>query len=322
MFAPHILCLLLVASALAGEPNEPPPAAPVPRAMVQEPPAPEKFIRPQGLVSSETLWTLIRANDPKLVVIDARNRELYDQAHIPTARCVVSDQLQDTQAAPYFLASQETVQKLCVENGINGDDYVVIYDNDDGRLAARIWFTLYAYGHNKASILDGGMGKWEDEKKPLRTDAPPTRAPGTFTPTATLRGVCSFAELAQFRTRVHVLGRLPATTMIDARSMAEYMGDDQRGKSAGHIPGAANIEWSSVLSGAEKKRVWRPAPEIHTIFRLAGIERETKIAVYDQAGGRSAHLFFTLWIMGYDQIFNYVAGWREYGNKDGVEIEK
>jgi 3-mercaptopyruvate sulfurtransferase SseA len=55
---------------------------------------------------------------------------------------------------------------------------------------------------------------------------------------------------------------------------------------------------------------------------MAGIEREQKIAVYDQAGGRSAHLYFTLWLMGFPNVFNYVAGWREYGNREEVEVEK
>jgi len=52
------------------------------------------------------------------------------------------------------------------------------------------------------------------------------------------------------------------------------------------------------------------------------VDREQKIAVYDQAGGRSAHLYFTLWLMGFEKAFNYVAGWREYGNKEAVEVEK
>jgi len=137
--------------------------------------------------------------------------------------------------------------------------------------------------------------------------------------------------LPQFRTRVHTLGSLPPTTLLDARSLPEYTGEDARAKAGGHIPGAANIEWSALLAppvpalekgGKEGARLWRSPPEIHALLRMAGVESGQKIAVYDQAGGRSAHLCFTLWLMGFPNVFNYVAGWREYGNKEDVEIEK
>jgi 3-mercaptopyruvate sulfurtransferase SseA len=68
--------------------------------------------------------------------------------------------------------------------------------------------------------------------------------------------------------------------------------------------------------------VWATPQEIHAILRLAGVERTEKVAIYDQAGGRSAHVYFTLWLMGFENAFNYVAGWREYGNRDDVEFEK
>ena len=58
------------------------------------------------------------------------------------------------------------------------------------------------------------------------------------------------------------------------------------------------------MTGTENARVWRSPPEIHTILRLANVEKDSSIAIYDQAGGRSAHLYFTLWIMGYEHIHN------------------
>jgi 3-mercaptopyruvate sulfurtransferase SseA len=160
------------------------------------------------------------------------------------------------------------------------------------------------------------------ENRATATDASPATSKGTFEPAATLRGVAAFADLAQFRMRVHNLGQLPATTLLDARSMPEYMGEEARGKHAGHIPGAANVEWSGLMSGKERARVWRSASEIHAILRVGGVDREQKMCVYDQSGGRSSHLYFTLWLMGFDKVYNYTAGWREYGNRDDVEVEK
>ncbi|MFH0938314.1 MAG: rhodanese-like domain-containing protein [Planctomycetota bacterium] len=293
-----------------------------PVTVVSEPPAPKEFLRQEALVNAEHLARLIEKRAPNLVIIDARAEAAYLAGHIAGSCHISSDQFQDTINPPFFLASADTVKRVCAENGIQADSRVVIYDEDDGRLAARIWFTLHAYGHENVAILNGGASKWKEARGAWTTEAIIKSKPNTFQPAATLRGVCGFAELPQFRIRVHTLGKLPTTTLVDARSPAEYMGEDTRGKLSGHIPGAVNIEWSALLTGSERARVWRSPPEIYAILRLAGIEPGQKIAIYDQAGGRSAHLYFTLWLMGFDKAFNYVAGWREYGNRDDVEIEK
>jgi thiosulfate/3-mercaptopyruvate sulfurtransferase len=293
-----------------------PHATPVPEAQ-----APTEFVRADALIDTEALAKLIDSRDPKLVVIDARNEENYGAGHLPGARNIPSDSFQDPSNLPSYLANSETVKNTCAETGIGADSHVVIYDDDDSRLAARVWFTLHAYGHDHLSILNGGVQKWRNEEHAWATDAAPAKK-GSFQPADKLRGICTFDDLPQFKMRVHTIGVLPSVTMIDARGLQEYMGEEVRGKVGGHIPGSANLEWCNVLTAPVKNRVWRSAPEIHAILRLAGIDRTQKIAVYDQAGGRSAHLYFTLWIMGFDQAFNYVGGWREYSKKDGVEIEK
>ena len=145
---------------------------------------------------------------------------------------------------------------------------------------------------------------------------------GTFIPSPTPRGVCAQADLPHFRVRVKEMGKLPSVAVLDARSRAEYMGEDMRGKVGGHIPGAANLPWHALMKGRENARTWRSAPEIHALLRLTNVEHEAPIAIYDQAGGRSAHLYFSLWLMGYNNIKNYVGGWREYGSREDAEVEK
>lgn len=316
----------------AGERKPPSHDTPAPSA---EPPAPKEFKHREALASTEGLARELREAAGKLALIDARSPGAFEAGHIPGAVNIESDALQDPQRGPYLMPAPEVLKKICAEAGIHAASRVVVYDEEDGRLAARVWFTLQAYGHDGGAILDGGLGKWRSEGRALSGGGGAAGGGrGTFEPLAVPRGVCALAELPQFRTRVHTLGKLPPTTLLDARSLAEYMGEDVRAKTGGHIPGAANIEWSALLTAPPARRsevrnpepeawkVWRSPPEIYAILRMAGVEREQRSCVYDQAGGRSAHLYFTLWLMGFEQVSNYVAGWREYGNRSDVEIER
>jgi thiosulfate/3-mercaptopyruvate sulfurtransferase len=331
-------CYLLLAAIMAvavsagdAKPAKGAPATPA------DPPAPREFARADALIGTAALLKEIEKGG--VILVDARRRREFEAGHLPGAFNIESDAFQDPERLPYYMPAPDVVKKACADAQIRAASRVVIYDEDDGRLAARVWFTLHAYGHERVAILDGGVGKWRAEGRPLAGGAAlevPATGRETFEPLPLPRNVCAFAELPQFRTRVHTLGKLPPTTLLDGRTLQEYMGEEVRGKAGGHIPGAANIEWSAMLvplalpapargEGEQRPggaRVWRSPPEIHAILRMAGAEREQRICVYDQAGGRSSHLYFTLWLMGFDRICNYVAGWREYGNRDDVEIEK
>ncbi len=50
--------------------------------------------------------------------------------------------------------------------GIDENTHVVVYDNNEryGMLAApRVWWTFRVFGHDKVSIMDGGLPKWLKE---------------------------------------------------------------------------------------------------------------------------------------------------------------
>ena len=96
-------------------------------------------------------------------------------------------------------------------------------------------------------------------------------------------------------------------------------------------PGAVNLPWDSLLKPVTAKRptpemrgyfVWREPAEIHALLRAAGITSRQPLAVYDQSGGRAAHVAFALYLMGHSQAVVYSGGWREYGAREDVEIER
>ena len=48
---------------------------------------------------------------------------------------------------------------------IKNDDHIVVYDYSDTYSSCRLWFALKYFGHQKVSVLDGGMKKWLSENR-------------------------------------------------------------------------------------------------------------------------------------------------------------
>jgi thiosulfate/3-mercaptopyruvate sulfurtransferase len=55
--------------------------------------------------------------------------------------------------------------------GISNGDHVVVYDASDMGLysAARLWWMLRVFGHDRVSVLDGGLAKWRAEGLPTES---------------------------------------------------------------------------------------------------------------------------------------------------------
>ncbi len=275
-----------------------------------------------------------KANEPQIpasyVLLDARRPEEFLGGHISGAFNVESDKLQDPKGKPYYLPGVDAFHEIVKRTGLTPEDRVVIYDSHGGRLAARLWFALWAYGHDRVSILNGGLRKWHEEKRGLTRDKTAAPKAGTWTPLAQPRGVCTYEGLGRFRSVNTPSDKLPLSSILDARTFEEYKGDDIRAKIGGHVPGAVNMSWDSFIrpevptkGGASKGYfVWLDAPKIHAALRAGGIISTQPLVVYGQSGGRASHLLFTLHLMGYTQAVNYYGGWREYGNRDDAEVER
>ncbi len=117
--------------------------------------------------------------------------------------------------------------------GVGSRTQVVAYDDVGGMFAARLWWLLRWLGHNRVTVLNGGIQAWTGSGQALSRDTPETVAK-TFTP-ALQGGMKVNAE--------YVYGHLdnPAIQIIDARSPDRFRGENETlDPVGGHIPGAIN----------------------------------------------------------------------------------
>jgi thiosulfate/3-mercaptopyruvate sulfurtransferase len=182
--------------------------------------------------------------DPPWVVFDCRHdlakpdlgRTEYLAGHIPGARFMHMD---EDLAGPasgangrHPLPDPAVFAAKLGAAGVGPDTQVVAYDAQGGVNASRLWWMLRWLGHDAVAVLDGGLGKWLREERPVTADLPRVRS-ARFEPRPRPLAVDARLVLSRLRT--------PAMKLVDARSGERYRGEAEPiDPVAGHIPGSLN----------------------------------------------------------------------------------
>jgi thiosulfate/3-mercaptopyruvate sulfurtransferase len=275
----------------------------------------EPEIREEMLVS--TSWLAEHLTDKNLTVLHiSRERKSYDEGHAPGARFIaLGDILAARDGVPNELPAVERLQKVIADLGIGNEGRIVIYGDNNGLSAARLYYTLDYLGHgDRAALLDGGLEKWKAERRPIETQ-PAKYTAATFTPRLHPKIVI---ELDAMRDLSWVAANVsdPDVTIIDARPEDQYVGTpNQR---SGHIPGAANIYWMKHLKSAGDLTM-KPAEELRKIYYEAGIKPGQKVVSYCNTGVQASHSYFTLKYLGYD-VMMYDASFSEWSKVEGAPV--
>ncbi len=232
---------------------------------------------------------LATPSSAELRVVDVRwsmaasGRFAYDVDHVEGA--VFLDLDADLSAAEgpgrHPIPDAAQVARVFSAIGVERDTHVVAYDDASGSIAARVWFLLRRYGHDRVSILDGGYRAWLAEGGPT-TNAVPTFAATTLDLSSPREG----ARLAVVdKSVVRALSGRDDVVVIDVRAPERYRGESEPiDARAGHIPGAKNVPWTKNLF-AEVGGVprMRPAAELRELYASYGAG-ERDVVVYCGSG--------------------------------------
>jgi len=255
--------------------------------------------------------TILPANQPKPWYI--AEREAYKQGHIPGA--VFVDWLEDIvdlQAEVKMTpAGPEQFSSLMGRLGISNEHQIVIYDSSGGRPAARLWWLLRYYGHDRVRLLNGGWTKWEEEGHPVSNEV------NHYETT-----VFEVQQSPAWRTdAAQVLKSIEqeSVSLMDCRSKKLYDGEVTRGEKKGHIPGAHSVPMSSLVEGPHK--IWKSHDSLRQIFEDAGIKSGQKVVTYCNGGVSSSTGLFALYMTGFDDVANYAGSWFDWEKDPSHPIE-
>jgi thiosulfate/3-mercaptopyruvate sulfurtransferase len=257
------------------------------------------------VVEPDQLEPLLGSED--LLVVDVCKDSTYSQLHIPGAVHLAYVQIVRSSGMTHgLLPAPEQLEKVFSDYGIGNDTHVVAYDDEGGGNACRLLWTLEAMGHQRFSLLNGGLHAWANEKHPLSQE-PVYPKMAEFKAQANLSNVAD-AEYIQQRLGAAELA------LWDARSSNEYTGLSRFSQFPGHIPGAVNLDWLEVMDREHNLRL-KPANVLSEMLAGLNITPEHEVITYCQTHHRSSLTYFVLKYLGFERIGGYPGSWSDWGNR-------
>ncbi len=255
-------------------------------------------VRQEMLVTTD--WLAAHLDDPSIVIVQVgKSRDDYNEGHIPGARFLAwSDVAKDRDGVLNELPPLEELVATVRRLGVDEGKRIVLYDDAQGISAARAYVVFDYLGlGDRAALLDGQLGKWQSESRPVTTDEPKIKPsdwkPGRLRPEI-------IVELDEMRKIVAGPGK-PQTPVVDARSPAEYSGSTSgdRVPRPGHIPGAVNVPSSGNCRGSQVPQ-FRPVPDLLNSYAPSGAKPGESIVVYCRTGASASLDYFVSRYLGYN----------------------
>lgn len=253
------------------------------------------------------------AGDAPLVLLDVRWRlggppgiDSFRAGHLPGA--VYLDLDTDLAGPPgtggrHPLPAAEDFTAAMRRAGVREGRLAVVYDDGDSTIAARAWWTLRYFGHDRVRVLDGGFRGWAAAGQPVATGDEPQAAAGDFTAVpGQLLVLDAVGAAAMARSGV----------LLDARAGPRYRGETEPvDPVAGHIPGAVSAPTAGNV-GADGR--FLPPAELSRRFARLGVPVDSgpgvraAVGAYCGSGVTAAHEVLALELAGV-RAARYPGSW-------------
>ncbi|MGH9933128.1 MAG: sulfurtransferase [Pyrinomonadaceae bacterium] len=268
----------------------------------------------QSLIVS-TAWLAEHLKDNSLVLVQVGEKDEYTAGHIPGAQFIALADISTPRGQglalelPAVAQLKTTFEKL----GVSDKSRVVVYFGKDWVTpTARVFFTLDYLGMgDRTSILDGGLPAWRAEGRPVTTEVR-TPASGKLTPHPNQKLVVDAGW-------VNANLNKPGVTILDARAAKFYTGEEVgRMPRGGHIPGAKNIPFDSVLEDSNK---FKSVETLRQLFNSAGMKKGDSVTTYCHIGQQASLLYFVARYLGYDAHL-YDGSFEDWSHRPELPVEK
>jgi thiosulfate/3-mercaptopyruvate sulfurtransferase len=266
-------------------------------------------------------WLRDAFERPDVVVLDASwhmpatrrdGASEFELGHIPGSVFFSIDGIADPDSTlPHMVPTAEAFAEAVGALGVGTGDQVVCYATDGIGTAPRAWWMFRLFGHERVSVLDGGLPAWTAAggtlvKGPARPR--PRAFQVTFNP-------------ARIRDLTAVRANLQAATelVVDARSAGRFAGTEAEprpGLRGGHIPGSVNVPYQTLLDGPRML----PPEALRARLEAAGVAGDRPLVFTCGSGVSACTLALGLTLTGRDDWAVYDGSWSEWGGREDVPV--
>jgi thiosulfate/3-mercaptopyruvate sulfurtransferase len=275
------------------------------------------------LITTDALARFL--DDESIAIVDCRYKlddeewglQQYVASHIPGAayahlgRDLAGKKTGDNGRHP--LPDPDALRRTFGRLGIASGVQVVVYDQDTGLFASRLWWLLRWMGHEAVAVLDGGFAKWVAEGYPTKSGEE-HHALREFVGAPRVGWTMSAGEVA-------AAARKPDWRIVDARAPERYRGESEPiDRVAGHIPGAVNHFYKRNL---DERGIFRTPEELRAAAReTLGETPPERVICYCGSGVTACHILLALEHGGLRGGKLYPGSWSEWSSDPSRPVER
>jgi thiosulfate/3-mercaptopyruvate sulfurtransferase len=278
---------------------------------------------PEWLVGTE--WLEANLGDPDLRIFDVTAklsiddsvdncRADFEAAHVPGAGYLdIARELSDTDSPLIFTRpSPDALASVLGAAGIGDRQRVVVYSATHAMWATRVFWLLRGIGFDRCAVLDGGLGRWRQEGRPLSDNPcvyPAVRLQAHPRPTV-------------WADRDQVLAAIDDRTVctICALPRVMYTGEAEKHYGRpGRIAGSENVPFTDIVDPVSGS--FRTPADWRSAFEVVGAFTRSRVITY--CGGAIAGTVdaFALAALGHPNVAVYDGSLDEWSRDPSLPME-
>ncbi|VDK42246.1 unnamed protein product [Anisakis simplex] len=235
---------------------------------------------------------LVYGKFEQMMAAETRQKKGYWKNHIPCAvHLDLNTATYPSEYTSYAFYPPEIFQQYIRLLGVNVDDQLILYSRGaigGMMIPACIAWIFKCYGHDRVSVLDGGLSRWEKEIGEV-TDELPVVKPGNWTASEISEDrLVSFEEIMQ----KEWLNKLDTINFLDARTKGQFDGVeattlDHRKVKGSHVAGVHNVP---AVDSITKEGVLKSESELKKWLEENGFQKGKPIVTMCNKGIQAAML--------------------------------